>query len=1470
MTSGAPRRWFGQKSSFSWEQDALDFIKAKMPDAEPYRAWQTFTFTGPHGHVHEVDLLLAAPGGLFLVEIKSHPGIAANNGSTWLFRDGNITRTIENPLHFTDQKAKELRTQLERAVADLRASGDLRETLAIPRVEAVVFLSAENLRCRFDEFQIQRVFGRDGITERTRLPGIWEDFLSRPPVSEHRRVTPALSKRLPEILRKVGLGRLHQHGQVGPYKLRARSFDAGPTWEDYLAENSSLPNDEPRRVRVYLSDQNATADEKESTRRAARREYLALQGISHEGIVRAEQYSDELLTGPAVVFRHGERWRRLDHYIAAEGEGLALETRLEMIRQVAEALDHAHRRHLYHRALAARSVYVELDGYYPKLRIADWQIAARPQGTSTPASRQGGRPSTLGSLLRHVERAAGPYLAPEFTAPDAPAALLDVFGLGAISYLILTGKAPAEDREHLARKLTTDAEHALVPSSVADSIGPQLDVLVRKATARHPAERTPSIRDFLRLLDRIEQDLAEPEGADDTDPLTAGIGDLIQGWEVKRVLGKGSTSRALLVEKDDLAPRVFKVALDDAAARRLRAEAGQLSRLIDSHVARLLADPFTAGPPGRERVLIAVEYVGDHTLAEELRRAGPAAMTLNELNRLGEDLFQAMIFLDKRQVWHRDIKPENLALRQLPKKGRELVLFDFSAAGIPDTELHVGTRDYMDPFLGPPRRTRYDQAAELYAVAVTLHEMVSGELPSWGDGITEAGFLDADERVQLSEDVFDPVVRDGLTAFFRKAFDRDAARRFQSPHEMLRAWSKIFEDVETIPPATTAATEYFGEDDDTDELTREAAQAKRDAAARSAAPGTALVSAGLSPHALSTARRFLEVETAGELARIPAKRIRELKGIGRDPKFELVARSMEWRQKFNVSERDLLQPDIQNHQPEQISQDPQRQPSLEQGQSVSPTQDLAIRPLDEVADRLVPASPPVLRQITGQVAYESGTIARNAKYVRVWAERAEIARDLGMSVAEVAAHLERLRARWAKSVRELTSVRDDVVDLVREHGRVTGADQVAAALLAHRGAALDDPAERLRAAAICVRAAVEAEERREHPRLLSRRLGTGVIVALTGDGENRPEERDPGESAEVPRAEDLFAYAELLGEQADRLAARDPLASAAEVRQVLREVDPADHAPRLSDTDLLLLSAAASENAAVTTRLELYPRDMDKLRALRLSQAGSLINTASLEGLAHRVLVRFPELTDPPAPGEIRGLLSELGWRTGKVSRDSAVPNLKSSNSLTRTRRVPRTGTSTASQDSNREHALSRLAEVRRQGGFVAMKTRVEHSVAVGAYLAGLDGVAPVDVATVFVRTLREVVAEQGRPGWHVVLAADSETASPAARTGFAALLTRTWQRVARHIRAIGDKESIVLLHDATPLARYNGGMEVLVSLAGAARDSSESPFGLWLLCPMADPQGLPRLDGETVGVIPGDAEQLYVPDLTRKEAKAS
>ena len=68
-------------SDFAWEREALEFLRAQLPDHEPYRAWANFEFIAQDGSINEVDLLVLTPKGLFFVEIKSHPGeISGDNG----------------------------------------------------------------------------------------------------------------------------------------------------------------------------------------------------------------------------------------------------------------------------------------------------------------------------------------------------------------------------------------------------------------------------------------------------------------------------------------------------------------------------------------------------------------------------------------------------------------------------------------------------------------------------------------------------------------------------------------------------------------------------------------------------------------------------------------------------------------------------------------------------------------------------------------------------------------------------------------------------------------------------------------------------------------------------------------------------------------------------------------------------------------------------------------------------------------------------------------------------------------------------------------------------------------------------------------------------------------------------------------------------------------------------------------------
>ena len=225
--------------------------------------------------------------------------------------------------------------------------------------------------------------------------------------------------------------------------------------------------------------------------------------------------------------------------------------------------------------------------------------------------------------------------------------------------------------------------------------------------------------------------------------------------------------------------------------------------------------------------------------------------------------------------------------------------------------------------------------------------------------------------------------------------------------------------------------------------------------------------------------------------------------------------------------------------------------------------------------------------------------APRAASVSPWAAQLEIARVTGLAEAEVTAHLDRLRNRWQKSVPALTPVREDLVEILQEHGRILGWRQLAAGLLARRGAELADPAERLRLAAICVRAAVETEERRDPRTRVHHAAGRKAVEteswsrwSRAADGKAPPARRRP---VHLRRAARL---------KADELSARDPLPGVTEIRQVLRDVDTAEHATRLSDTDLVLLAAAASEKSAATPGLELYPRDLSAERAVKISQVG--------------------------------------------------------------------------------------------------------------------------------------------------------------------------------------------------------------------------------------------------------------------------
>lgn len=97
------------ESEFEHERRGLEAIRQKLPDGDPWRAWSNFTFTANTGHVREVDLLVVAPGGLCMVELKDWHGSVTSENGTWVqTTPGGRRRTHGNPLHLVNRKAKEL------------------------------------------------------------------------------------------------------------------------------------------------------------------------------------------------------------------------------------------------------------------------------------------------------------------------------------------------------------------------------------------------------------------------------------------------------------------------------------------------------------------------------------------------------------------------------------------------------------------------------------------------------------------------------------------------------------------------------------------------------------------------------------------------------------------------------------------------------------------------------------------------------------------------------------------------------------------------------------------------------------------------------------------------------------------------------------------------------------------------------------------------------------------------------------------------------------------------------------------------------------------------------------------------------------------------------------------------------------------------------------------------------------------
>jgi serine/threonine protein kinase len=184
---------------------------------------------------------------------------------------------------------------------------------------------------------------------------------------------------------------------------------------------------------------------------------------------------------------------------------------VEWLRQIALALDKAHRIGIIHRDLKPENLFLtRLDDGTPLVKILDFGIARI--AAESPGTTQSGQ--LFGTPL---------YMAPE-QARGNPAEIgpsTDLFALGQIAYRLLTG-VPYRAGSNLSELLHEILNEPLqAPSDRGQSLGPDFDAWFLRACHNDPASRFGSAREEVEALARALGMPAEPVDADTT-PISSG------------------------------------------------------------------------------------------------------------------------------------------------------------------------------------------------------------------------------------------------------------------------------------------------------------------------------------------------------------------------------------------------------------------------------------------------------------------------------------------------------------------------------------------------------------------------------------------------------------------------------------------------------------------------------------------------------------------------------------------------------------------------------------------------------------------------------------------------------------------------------------------------------------------------------------------------------------------------------------